>query len=125
LYTSHYMEEVESLCTRIAVMDHGKVIAEGTLPQLTSVVTDRREIVVTLRETDRVKEDALLDIPGVRTVVRDDHRLLIETDAEVNNLNAVIRALTASGVEIADIGTRRPNLETVFLSLTGRSLRDD
>jgi ABC-2 type transport system ATP-binding protein len=125
LYTSHYMEEAESLCTRIAVMDHGKVIAEGTLPQLTSVVTDRREIAVTLRGTYRVEEGALDGIPGVRSVASDDNRLLIEADAEVNNLNAIIRAVTASGAEIADIETRSPNLETVFLALTGRSLRDD
>jgi ABC-2 type transport system ATP-binding protein len=125
LYTSHYMEEAESLCTRIAVMDHGKVIAEGTLPQLTSIVTDRREIAISIRGADRLNESGLLAIPGVRSVKCDDDRLLIESDAEVNNLDAVIRTLVACGAEITDVETRGPSLETVFLALTGRSLRDD
>ncbi|MCR2808027.1 ABC transporter ATP-binding protein [Paenibacillus soyae] len=126
IYTSHYMEEVEELCTRIAIIDHGKTIAEGTKEQLKSIITDRKTVGISVRSTEGLQIDKLLEIAGVREVELDEERrtVTIASDAEVNNLNRMIQQLLEDGMEIRAVDERQPNLETVFLTLTGRSLRD-
>jgi len=126
IYTSHYMEEVEELCTRIAILDHGKVIAEGTKAQLKSIITDQKDIRIDVRSAEGLDTRKLSEIAGVRTVVINDEQnsLSISTDAEVNNLNRIIQGLMAAEIEIRSVEESQPSLETVFLTLTGRSLRD-
>lgn len=126
IYTSHYMEEVEELCTRIAILDHGKVIAEGTKAQLKSIITDQKDIRIDVRTAAGLDTRKLSEIAGVRTVVVNDEQnsLSISTDAEVNNLNRIIQGLMAADIEIRSVEESQPSLETVFLTLTGRSLRD-
>lgn len=126
IYTSHYMEEVEELCTRIAILDHGKVIAEGTKAQLKSIITDQKDIRIDVRSAAGLDIRKLSEIAGVRTVVVNDEQnsLSISTDAEVNNLNRIIQGLMAADIEIRSVEESQPSLETVFLTLTGRSLRD-
>lgn len=127
IYTSHYMEEVEELCTRIAIMDHGKMIAEGTKAQLKSIITDRKTLMIELKSAERLNEEKLRGIAGVRAVALDveGSAVRVESDAEVNNLNRVLQCIMESGMEIRSVDERQPSLETVFLTLTGRSLRDD
>lgn len=126
IYTSHYMEEVEELCTRIAIIDHGKIIAEGTNAQLKSIITDQKTIGIEVRSMEGLNLEELRQIAGVRSVEADEERreLKISSDAEVNNLNRIIKQLLAYGMEIRSVEERQPSLETVFLTLTGRSLRD-
>lgn len=126
IYTSHYMEEVEELCTRIAIIDHGKVIAEGTKEQLKSIITDRKTVGISVRSVEGLRIGKLRDIAGVREAELDEESrtVTIASDAEVNNLNRIIRQLLEDGMEIRAVDERQPNLETVFLTLTGRSLRD-
>lgn len=126
IYTSHYMEEVEELCTRIAIIDHGKIIAEGTNAQLKSIITDHKTIGIEVRSVEGLNLEELRLIAGVRSVEMDEERreLKISSDAEVNNLNRIIKQLLAYGMEIRSVEERQPSLETVFLTLTGRSLRD-
>lgn len=126
IYTSHYMEEVEELCTRIAIIDHGKIIAEGTNAQLKSIITDQKTIGIEVRSMEGLNLEELRQIAGVRSVEADEERreLKISSDAEVNNLNRIIKQLLLDGMEIRSVEERQPSLETVFLTLTGRSLRD-
>lgn len=124
IYTSHYMEEVEELCTRIAIIDHGKIIAEGTKAQLKAIITDQKNIAIEVRSDERLEPSMLLEIIGVNSVEVVDHVVKISSDVEVNNLNLIIQRLMNNGVEIRSIEADEPNLETVFLTLTGRSLRD-
>ncbi|RJX37255.1 ABC transporter ATP-binding protein [Paenibacillus pinisoli] len=126
IYTSHYMEEVEELCTRIAILDHGKVIAEGTKAQLKSIITDQKEIRIDVRSATGLDTRKLSEIAGVRTVTVNDEQnsVSISTDAEVNILNRIIQGLMAADIEIRSVEESQPSLETVFLTLTGRSLRD-
>ena len=124
VYTSHYMEEVEQLCTRIAIIDHGKIIAEGTKPELASIVTDEKNIRIELRGAESYDTERIRSIKGVRRVKLEDRWLHVASDAEVGNLNPIIRRLMEDGVEIRSVAEREPDLETVFLTLTGRSLRD-
>jgi len=124
IYTSHYMEEVEELCTRIAIVDHGKVIAEGTKEQLKAIITDTKEIWVEVKTGEPMDEKSLKKIKGVNTVTVEENIIKIISQAEINNLNQIIQFFMNHGLEIRSLQEQAPNLETVFLTLTGRNLRD-
>jgi len=124
IYTSHYMEEVEEICTRIAIIDHGKIIAEGTKEQLKSIITDSKEIWIGFKSDEMHSLDSLKTIPGVTAVLQEENTLKIISKAEVNNLNRIIQQLIKDQVEIRSVEEQAPNLESVFLTLTGRNLRD-
>jgi len=110
LYTTHYMEEAEKLCDRIAIMDAGRVLADGTLSEL---LTQNGGQSVVEMELKRVPELAL---PGKL----DGKTLRFES----SDAGADVLKLAQSGVEFETLTVRRPSLEDVFLKLTGRSLRD-
>ncbi|MCM3288930.1 ABC transporter ATP-binding protein [Paenibacillus sp. MER 180] len=124
IYTSHYMEEVEEICSRIAIVDHGKIIAEGTKEQLKSTVTDVKEVRIELKLAQGGESEGLKTIPGVRNVLQDEQVIRIQSDAAVDNLNRILKQLMDNGKEIRAVEEQEPNLETVFLTLTGRNLRD-
>ncbi|MCY7789564.1 ATP-binding cassette domain-containing protein [Bacillus haynesii] len=124
IYTSHYMEEVEEICTRIAIVDHGKIIAEGTKEQLKSIITNTKDIQVVLKSAENFDIGELKTISGVEAAVLEDNTIKINSDAGVNNLNQIIEKLMKKGAEIRSLEEKAPNLETVFLTLTGRQLRD-
>ncbi|WEK54485.1 MAG: ABC transporter ATP-binding protein [Candidatus Cohnella colombiensis] len=124
IYTSHYMEEVEEICTRIAIVDHGKIIAEGTKEQLKAIVTDTKETWIVIKSDESPPIEQLKDIPGVLSVRFEENILKINSVGEVNNLNRIIQQLIKDGVEVRSVEEQAPNLETVFLTLTGRKLRD-
>jgi ABC-2 type transport system ATP-binding protein len=124
IYTSHYMEEVVKICSRIAIMDHGKIIAEGTKEELESLITDEGSLIFTVGGMEKLDADQLKAIPGVHTVHIDEDSLTVNSDKSVNNLDKVIHTLSEKGVVIRSLENRKPDLETVFLALTGRKLRD-
>jgi len=126
IYTSHYMEEVEEICTRIAIVDHGKIIAEGTQEQLKAIVTDTKNVWIDVRGrgAEDFAVDGLLRIPGVLAARMDEHTIKISSKGEINNLNQIIQTLIRDQIEIRSVEEQAPNLETVFLTLTGRNLRD-
>ncbi len=124
IYTSHYMEEVEEICSRIAIVDHGKVIAEGTKEQLKAIITDTKDIWVDVKSNDNIEENILKDINGVNTVQVEENIVKINSQAEVSNLNKIIQYFINREIEIRSLQEQAPNLETVFLTLTGRNLRD-
>lgn len=124
IYTSHYMEEVEEICSRIAIIDHGKVIAEGTKEQLIAIITDSKDVWIEVKATENVKTEQIKEINGVRSVKREENLIKINSNIEVNNLNQIIQHLINHHIEISSLEEKEPNLETVFLTLTGRNLRD-
>ena len=124
IYTSHYMEEVEEICSRIAIIDHGKIIAEGTKGQLKSLITDSKLIFIELKTTEKIDVDAIGEIRGVTNVNTDENTVQIHTELGVNNLNQIIAYFMENKMEIRALYEKEPNLETVFLTLTGRNLRD-
>nr|WP_154893981.1 ABC transporter ATP-binding protein [Paenibacillus xylanexedens] len=124
IYTSHYMEEVEEICTRIAIIDHGKIIAEGTKGQLKAIITNQKNIGIEVRSAENLNKNKLEGIAGVNRVEVEDRIVKITSDSEVNNLNRIIQQLMADDIEIRSVEENEPSLETVFLTLTGRSLRD-
>jgi ABC-2 type transport system ATP-binding protein len=124
IYTTHYMEEVEAICTKIGIIDHGKVIAEGTKEELKAIVTDKSSVEVTVELIEKVDGDEIKKINGVMDVVVDENRIKISSHKEINNLDKIIIYFTSNDILIKNIETQTPDLETVFLTLTGRKLRD-
>jgi ABC-2 type transport system ATP-binding protein len=118
------MEEVEEICTRIAIIDHGKIIAEGTKGQLKAIITNQKNIGIEVRSAENLDRSKLAGIAGVNQVEVEDRIIKITSDSEVNNLNRIIQQLMADDIEIRSVEEHEPSLETVFLTLTGRSLRD-
>lgn len=124
IYTSHYMEEVEHLCSRVAILDEGKVIALGSKSEIKRLVTDEETIEFKL---ENFKEDIGINIralKGVKNVKYESNTLRVIVKNSQTNLQKIIETLLASSVLIKGVNIESPNLETVFLSLTGKNLRD-
>ncbi|MEV6079051.1 ATP-binding cassette domain-containing protein [Streptomyces sp. NPDC052069] len=120
LLTTQYLEEADQLADRISVIDHGRVAAEGTADGLKALVGGDR-IDVTLRDASRLGEAAVL-LGGTDLRVDEDRRLLSAPAPDrMATLTRTVRALEEAGIEAEDIAVRRPTLDEVFLSLTGRS----
>jgi ABC-2 type transport system ATP-binding protein len=124
LYTTHYMEEVEEISTRIIIMDVGNIIAEGTNESLKAgIESDRCYHIAAVYENEPTT-DALSRIEGVKSVQIKDGVIDVTADRRVENLDKIIAALIAGGVKINDLSAETSSLETVFLQMTGKSLRD-
>jgi len=123
LYTTHYMEEAERLCDRVAIMDQGQILALGTPADL--VATQGGGFIeVGLRETGEGIVERMNDIPAIRSALLSDHTLSLRSRATNAALAPLINALSAGGAVVGSLSILEPNLETVFLSLTGKHLRD-
>lgn len=124
IYTSHYMEEVEHLCDRIYVMDHGKVIASGTKEDLKNLMGG--DDIVSL-QTDMASEGFLKDLRGnlkVRNVDQKDGSITLMVQKDCDILSDIFEAASKNGVKLKSLDVKTPTLEDVFLYLTGRGLRD-
>ncbi|HZK34398.1 MAG TPA: ABC transporter ATP-binding protein [Bacillota bacterium] len=125
IYTTHYIEEAEDLCERIAIMDHGKIIAMGTANELKSLVTDRATVSIILSTPiEGVDVEKIKEIKGVIDIWFDNNTVNISSSRGINNLDKIISYFTTNGLHISGVQSKSPNLETVFLTLTGRKLRD-
>lgn len=141
VYTSHYMEEVEFLCDRVGIVDHGKLIALGTIDELKCLVGDENVISVRVNELPDGAIDALRAVPGVDGVTTAAAAAGTDEDppadapdpsatVEVLSKDAgamigpVVTVLSDAGAKVTSVEVREPNLESVFLHLTGTSLRD-
>lgn len=123
IYTTHYMEEAEFLCSRIGIIDYGKLIAEGTNQELQNLVTDRKTIVVETSIGKTYDLRGLSDIKGVLNVDVKDSTVTIEALREADVIGAVVNCFEKKEMPIRDIQMKSANLESIFLSLTGRKLR--
>jgi ABC-2 type transport system ATP-binding protein len=129
LYTTHYMEEAERLCDSLAIIDRGKLIAEGTVAELRARLGARdvlqlggefpaeatREAVRTLVERG---------LPDIDLIAQEDASITLSMSQASRHLPAVFEAVSAAGGRITETNLRSPNLETLFLTLTGKELRE-
>jgi len=124
IYTSHYMEEVQAICNSIAIMDAGRVIAGGTLDELVGNIQHEDTIRMTaVAASDALTED-IRAVSGVKDVKVYGNQYVITSALESGNLNRIMEIAMRHG-GVAGITNDKPTLEDVFLTLTGKKLRDE
>ncbi len=124
IYTSHYMEEVEQLCTRIAIMDRGKKIAEGTKDELKRMIKNTETVTI---EVLNVPESVLTELENIRHVYKasfTDEKLTLECSGGKHNLIRILDVLQKENISFGRVYTELPTLNDVFLEITGKALRD-
>src|SRR5215212_8233630 len=126
LYTTHYMEEAQELSDRVGIIDHGELIALGTQKELTQQVGQTETLILHIGENDN-PETLANSLEGIQDVLEakaTDHKVSIITPNAEDVLASVVSKANERGIKIRSIDIREPNLEAVFLHLTGRALRD-
>lgn len=124
IYTTHYMEEVEAISSRIIIMDHGAVIAEGTKESLKEEIENEKRYTIEVEENGKTGHDEFFTIEGVKNVKIEGNTIEITSLKGVENLDRIISLLSDRGEKIRNISSEAASLEMVFLKLTGRKLRD-
>jgi ABC-2 type transport system ATP-binding protein len=125
LLTTHYMEEAARLCDRVAIVDYGRMIALGTPRELIASLGAEHVVEFAVEDEDRVEEGALAGLPSVEGVARDGSAWRLTVREVHRAVPALLSALTTRGVGPSHLSTHHATLEDVFVSLTGRSLRDE
>lgn len=124
IYTSHYMEEVEELCDRICIMDKGKLLANGNKDELIKLVNGREKIDVTFTSLGREITQRIKGLSYVGEISVQENRVSIVSENAENLMGDLIQIMKDTNSRIISIDVKKPSLETVFLHLTGRALRD-
>ncbi len=123
LYTTHYMEEAEALCDELAIVDHGRVIADGTLDELRSMMGERDVLRVTGRFVPEAVHRAIEPLEDIEVLQADDALVQLSAERASRRLPELLSVLARAGGEIQETTLTRPNLESLFLRLTGKALR--
>lgn len=125
LYTTHYMEEAESLCDRIAIIDHGRIIALGTLAELRAMLGERDLLRLGgVFDPLAAALEALRGIEGVEVVHAAPDLVMLSVAGASRKLPALFAALAAAGAEVRETTLTQPSLESLFIKLTGKELRE-
>jgi len=124
LYTTHYLEEAESLCDELAIMDHGRIHAQGSIDALKAELGEGSVLTV---QGSFAKADlaAVVERNGaLRIIELDDGRALLNAPRGRADVGGALESLYGSGLHLSDVTVKEPNLQDLFLKLTGRELRD-
>ncbi len=124
VYTSHYMEEVEHICTRIAIMDKGKIIATGTNEELKGMINSGEKLTVELFKMDNSILEGIKNLPHIISAEYNDNLLVAKSSRGKNNLVALMDYLKSKNIAVGKIYSEPPTLNDVFLEITGKELRD-
>ncbi|HEX9744985.1 MAG TPA: ABC transporter ATP-binding protein [bacterium] len=124
IYTSHYMEEVERLCHNVSIIDHGKVIANGTKEDLIAMVGSTDLVEIHLENLPEEKQAFVNETFNEMKPKFSDGTLYLNTEKAGEKLGGIIKQINDMGASVTNVRVREPNLESVFLHLTGKGLRD-
>ncbi len=124
IYTSHYMEEVEQLCSNIAIIDKGRVIAKGTKDELKAMISVGEKIQAEIFHMEEEDLEELRRLPNVYSVEYQDNLLEIKSKKGKNNLVSILEHLQKRNIDFGKVITEVPTLNDVFLEITGKELRD-
>ncbi|EMS70223.1 ABC transporter ATP-binding protein [Ruminiclostridium cellobioparum] len=123
IYTSHYMEEVEALCSRVVIIDNGRLIAQGTIEELKEYIQDEQIIDIVLKNYSHSITEAVKAVYGVKECLLQEGRMKVILDKS-SSLARIINSIVENGGIITKINMEDASLEDVFLGLTGKKLRD-
>lgn len=124
IYTSHYMEEVEQICSKIAIIDHGRVLACGTTEELKKLLKTGETITIEAIALDEELLNGLKSLPHIFDVKYDNQVLKIRLSSAKHNLVRILNYLTEQGISFGRVFSELPTLNDVFLEITGKELRD-
>lgn len=124
IYTSHYMEEIEEICTKVAIIDNGELIIEGTSDSIKNEVLTEKLVRLQLEDEIEKSIELINDIEGVISLSISGDTVTIKSKKEIDNLAIIIEKLVKANIKIISINIEQPTLEAAFLSLTGKTLRD-
>lgn len=125
VYTSHYMEEVEEICTRIAIMDKGKIIATGTNEELKAMINSGEKLTVEIFKFDKSILEGVRSLPNIESAELNGNLLVAKSSRGKNNLVELLDYLKTKKVSVGRIYSEPPTLNDVFLEITGKELRDN
>jgi ABC-2 type transport system ATP-binding protein len=124
VYTTHYLEEAEALCDRVAIIDHGKILAEGTVDELKRRVGEKEVLTVSGTFDVEKGREVLGAIPGAQILVAEAGKVILSVAGSGKTAIDALSRVLSSGLELEGVEIRPPSLNSVFLDLTGRELRD-
>ena len=124
VYTSHYMEEVEQICSRILIMDNGKNIAIGTKEQLKKMIKNTETIVVEVVSLEEYHLEQIKKLPYVYAVKYKENQLIVQCSGGKHNVIHIIEYFQTNEISIGSVYSQQPTLNDVFLEITGKELRD-
>ena len=124
IYTSHYMEEVEQICTRIAILDHGRCLALGTKEELKKMIKTGEKVHVEAVDLTEQQMEDIRKFPNVFSVSYEEQNLTLRFSGERNNLLVLLRYMERENITCGRIFSELPTLNDVFLEITGKGLRD-
>lgn len=124
IYTSHYMEEVEQLCTRIAIMDKGKNLAIGTKDELKKMIKNTETVTIEVLDLEDSIVSKINNLPHVYQVNYNDNKLMVFCSGGKHNLVRILDVLTQNNIPFGRVFSELPTLNDVFLEITGKELRD-
>ena len=124
IYTSHYMEEVEQICSRIMILDKGVAIATGTKEELKAQISLGETVTVESFEIEPEQVERLKTLTHVNSVTYKDHQLVVRSERNGGNLENILDFLRRENIQYGKIYSVQPTLNDVFLEITGKELRD-
>jgi ABC-2 type transport system ATP-binding protein len=124
IYTTHYMEEAEKLCDRLAIIDHGKIIAAGTLSELRAMLGERDVLRLSGSFDPNTVTAPLSQLDGIELVQAEEVGLTLDVRDASSRLSDIFQALTTAGAEVRETTLTQPSLESLFIKLTGKELRE-
>lgn len=124
IYTSHYMEEVEQICTKVSIIDGGRCIANGTNEELKSMIKTSETITIENAFISKEQLSDIKDIQHVFDVVYNDNMLVIRCSSAKHNLIKIMNYMQENDISFGRVFSERPTLNDVFLEITGKQLRD-
>jgi ABC-2 type transport system ATP-binding protein len=124
LYTTHYMDEAQDLCDRIAIIDHGKILTIGTLDELTQLAGEAEVLRLTGSFDEEAARHRLDSVGGVRVLKAGDGMAILSVEADGPGLLSVLPKILEADLNVEDVSIQQPSLQSVFISLTGKELRD-
>ena len=124
IYTSHYMEEVEQICSRILIMDKGKEVASGTAEELKGKIKNTENVIVDVKKLAREHVDEIGKLSHVYDVTYQNDKLTVKCSGGRHNITHVIDYFANNNLDYDRIYSELPTLNDVFLEITGKELRD-